>query len=222
MSEPLRIQQFSDVLCFFAYAGEIRFRKIEEDFGDQVVMSHHFINVYGDVRRRLEQAGKTPTQYGATVREVADRFPHVQVHPDIFRKNTPTSCLPCHLFLSAVRLLEQRGELPNGPAFGKLTWAMREAFFRDLVDVSRRNEQVALAERFSLPIDAITAVIDSGEAFAEVAHDLQVQQELKVPVSPALVLNEGRQLLNGNVGYRVIEANIRELLNTPVAEASWC
>jgi hypothetical protein len=37
-----------------------------------------------------------------------------------------------------------------------------------------------------------------------------------------LVLNEGRQLLNGNVGYRVIEANIRELLVSNVVEASWC
>ena len=50
---------------------------------------------------------------------------------------------------------------------------------------------------------------------------MQVQQDLKVPVSPALVLNEGRQLLNGNVGYRVIEANIRELLANSSVEASW-
>ena len=35
-------------------------------------------------------------------------------------------------------------------------------------------------------------------------------------------LNEGRQLLAGNVGYRVIEANIRELLDTPGDQQSWC
>jgi hypothetical protein len=34
--------------------------------------------------------------------------------------------------------------------------------------------------------------------------------------------NEGRQRLNGNVGYRVLEANIRELLNHPAGEQSWC
>jgi len=54
--------------------------------------------------------------------------------------NVPTSCIPCHLFLSAVKLLEERGELAEAPVFRKLTWAMREAFFRDLVDVSRRTE----------------------------------------------------------------------------------
>jgi predicted DsbA family dithiol-disulfide isomerase len=222
MSEPLRIQLFSDVLCVFAYVGDVRFQKIREDFGADVTIAHHFINIYGDVRRRIQASKKSSSEYGATAREIADRFPHVPVHPDIFRKNVPTSCIPCHVFLSAVRLLEDRKALPNGPAFDRLTWAMREAFFKDLVDVSRRGEQLALAERLSLPVDAIVAVIDSGEAFAELAHDMQLARDLHVPVSPALVLNEGRQLLNGNVGYRVIEANIRELLNHPEIEASWC
>ena len=43
-----------------------------------------------------------------------------------------------------------------------------------------------------------------------------------VSVSPTLIFNEGRQRLNGNVGYRVIEANIRELLHNPPEEQSWC
>jgi predicted DsbA family dithiol-disulfide isomerase len=213
---------FTDVLCFFCYAGDIRFQKIAEDFGDQVAVEHHFITIYGDVRRRLKRSGKSNSEYGASVREFADRFPHIEVHPDIFRKNIPTSCLPCHVFLTAVKLLEERQQLPQGPAFRQVTWAMREAFFRDLVDVSRRSEQLAIAERFSLPIDAIVALIDSGEAFAELAGDMFIQRELNVSVSPALVLNDGRQLLAGNVGYRVIEANIRELLNNKGVEASWC
>lgn len=41
--------------------------------------------------------------------------------------------------------------------------------------------------------------------------------------SPKFVLNEGRQKLNGNVGYAVIEANINELLRSPIAgAANWC
>ena len=41
-------------------------------------------------------------------------------------------------------------------------------------------------------------------------------------MSPTLSLNEDRQRLAGNVGYRVIEANVRELLEGPAPEGSWC
>jgi hypothetical protein len=38
-----------------------------------------------------------------------------------------------------------------------------------------------------------------------------------------MILNEGRQKLFGNVGYRIIEANIHELLREPNPDqASWC
>jgi hypothetical protein len=41
--------------------------------------------------------------------------------------------------------------------------------------------------------------------------------------SPTYILNNGRQKLFGNVGYGVIEANIMELIRSPVAgAASWC
>jgi hypothetical protein len=37
------------------------------------------------------------------------------------------------------------------------------------------------------------------------------------------LFNEGRQVLTGNVGYRVIEANVRELLRQPSDDqSSWC
>ena len=38
----------------------------------------------------------------------------------------------------------------------------------------------------------------------------------------AVLINEGRQKLYGNVGYRVIEANIEELLTDNTDRASWC
>jgi len=36
------------------------------------------------------------------------------------------------------------------------------------------------------------------------------------------LLNEGRQKLYGNVGYRIIEANVQEILHQPGNQASWC
>jgi predicted DsbA family dithiol-disulfide isomerase len=66
-------------------------------------------------------------------------------------------------------------------------------------------------------------VIDSGVAHADLEADHRDQQTLMVQGSPTYILNEGRQKLYGNVGYGVIEANIKELLHSPLAgAASWC
>jgi predicted DsbA family dithiol-disulfide isomerase len=71
-------------------------------------------------------------------------------------------------------------------------------------------------------IDLIQAQIDSGEAYALLSKDFDLVKEHTVTVSPTLIFNEGRQRLNGNVGYRDLEANIRELFNHPAGEQSWC
>ena len=82
--------------------------------------------------------------------------------------------------------------------------------------------QFEIAEELGLPIAAIQAQIDSGEAYAQLSKDFDLVKEHTVTVSPTLIFSEGRQRLNGNVGYRVIEANIRELLHNSPEEESWC
>ena len=82
--------------------------------------------------------------------------------------------------------------------------------------------QFKIAEELGIDITLIQAQIDSGEAYALLSKDFDLIKEHQVTVSPTLIFNEGRQRLNGNVGYRVIEANIRELLNNPTNEQSWC
>ena len=57
---------------------------------------------------------------------------------------------------------------------------------------------------------------------ASLSADLQNARELGIRGSPTWVLNEGRQILYGNVGYRILNANIEEMLKRPRSEASWC
>jgi predicted DsbA family dithiol-disulfide isomerase len=131
--------------------------------------------------------------------------------------------MSCHLFLHAIQLLEIKGIVePPDKVFEKAIWAFREAFFTKLANVSDRTVQFAIAEELNLPIAAIQAQVDSGEAYAQLSKDFDLVKDLTVSVSPTLIFNEGRQRLNGNVGYRVIEANIRELLHNPPDEQSWC
>ncbi len=53
--------------------------------------------------------------------------------------------------------------------------------------------------------------------------DTKDAESLGVKGSPTMILNQGRQKLFGNLGYRIIEANIEELLREPDPDqASWC
>ena len=73
-----------------------------------------------------------------------------------------------------------------------------------------------------LPIAGIEAKLSSGEALAEVCRDIELRDQLSIEGSPTYYLNQGRQKLYGNVGYRVVSANLRELIEQPGHQASWC
>ncbi|MGB2924441.1 MAG: DsbA family protein [Limnothrix sp.] len=226
MTEPIRISYFSDVLCVWAYIAQIRIDELLANFPEQISIDYHFLPVFGNAREKLENRWGDRgglKGYSNHVSEVAEKFDHITVNPDIWQVKTPTSSTSCHLFLHAIELLETKEIIPKSDAlFQKITWAFREAFFVNLADVSNRQVQFEIAGKLGLPIAAIQAQIDSGEAAALLSKDFDLIKEHAVSVSPTLIFNEGRQRLNGNVGYRVIEANIRELLNNPSTTQSWC
>lgn len=224
--EPVRIFYFSDVLCVWAYIAQIRMDELKANFEDRVAIAYHFVPVFGNAREKLENRWRDRgglKAYSDHVHEVVQKFDHVTVHPEIWVRVIPPSSTSCHLFLHAIQLLETKGILdPSDRNFKQAVWAFREAFFTRLADISDRKTQFELAETLGLPTAAIQAQIDSGAAYAQLSRDFDLVKEQTVTVSPTLIFNEGRQRLNGNVGYRVIEANIRELLNNPAGEQSWC
>ena len=224
--EPIRIFYFSDVLCIWAYIAQIRLNELENTFQDKIAIAYHFVPVFGNAREKLETRWRDRgglKGYSDHVQEVIQKFDHITVHPDIWKTVTPASSTSCHLFLQAIQLLEIKEIVPKSEKiFEKATWAFREAFFTQLADIGDRRMQFEIAESLGLPIAAIQAEINNGEAYALLSKDFDLVKEHTVTVSPTLIFNEGRQRLNGNVGYRVIEANIRELLHNPPDEQSWC
>jgi predicted DsbA family dithiol-disulfide isomerase len=122
--------------------------------------------------------------------------------------------------------MEQKQERESGSAisvFDKVMWAFRCAFFRDCRDIARWDVQCDLAEAHGVDINAIERNIHDGAAFASLATDYQDADKMRIEGSPSFVLNDGRQKLYGNVGFRIIEANIQELLRVPGGDqASWC
>jgi predicted DsbA family dithiol-disulfide isomerase len=96
-------------------------------------------------------------------------------------------------------------------------------FFRDCRDIARWDIQCELAEAVGVDINAIEKSIHEGTAFSRLSTDYQDADKMRIEGSPSFILNEGRQKLYGNVGFRIIEANIQELLRLPGGEqVSWC
>jgi predicted DsbA family dithiol-disulfide isomerase len=132
--------------------------------------------------------------------------------------------------LKSVHLLEHTGQIDKCSVpefhgrtlFEELCWRMRLAFFRDGRNIAYQRTQLELADSLGIAKDAILAKIENGEAHAALCRDSELQKEYFVQGSPTFLLNEGRQKLYGNIGYRVIEANVMELLEHPTDRASWC
>jgi len=231
--KPIRIDYFSDVLCSWAYTAQIRLDELEHNFGNKIDVHYHFMPVFGCTKRRIGEGWKDRGGYEAfnkTVRKVCREFPHVEVHPEVWIRNIPASSASCHHFLKAVQLLEHDGRITGASReahggrslFRAAIWRFREAFFKELRNVAERSCQLEIAEELGLPMDAILEQLDSGSAMAALCCDLELHEKYRIEGSPSYILNEGRQKLYGNVGYRVIEANVEELLRSPEGQTSWC
>ncbi|MCF6324595.1 MAG: disulfide bond formation protein DsbA [Gammaproteobacteria bacterium] len=232
-SKKVTILYFTDLLCVWAYIAQIRIEQLKIKFGSSIIIQDHFVSVFGAVELKMEKnwANKGGiSAYSKFVHEKALKFDHIEVHPDIWKKNTPTSSSSCHLILKAIQILESHNEIQassnsdhiDKSIFEVVAGELRLAFFRDLKDISNYKVQMEIIEKLGLPHQKIEEIIQRGFAFAALENDFQLKEEFGVSGSPSLVLNEGRQIIYGNVGYRVIEANIQELLSQSDNQASWC
>lgn len=229
----LHLSYVSDVLCVWAYVAEIRLEELRREFGKDVELEYRFIPIFGATRYRIGDGWAKRGGYagfGAHVRKVAAGFPQVSVSPAVWDDVAPTTCAMAHEMLCAVRLLEEAGAIDRArrdslggrTPFEHLIWKVRKGFFEQARDISDRSVLLDIAGEADLPVDAIESRIASGEAMAEVCRDVELRDQHKVEGSPTFILNQGRQKLYGNVGYRVISANLRELLDQPAHQASWC
>ena len=210
---------FSDILCIWSYVSEVRLEEVKAQFGDQVEISHRFCSVFGDTQHKIGDGWADRggfAAFAAHTQEVVERFEHLAVHSDIWVKTCPASSTPAHLMLKAVQRV-QPSQLD--PVLKRI----RRAFFVDCEDIGRWSVLESIVEGQGIEMDRLRGAIESGVAYADLEADQRGRTTLMVPGSPTYILNNGRQRLFGNVGYRVIEANIKELLHSPAAGfASWC
>jgi protein-disulfide isomerase-like protein with CxxC motif len=212
---------------------EVRLDEVRKEFGSSVELEYRFIPIFGATHHRIAEGRKNRGGYagfGEHVRKVAEDFPHVSVNERVWSEVAPTTSSTAHEMLCAARLLTNEGvvdstrrdSLSGRTLFEEATWQVRSAFFEHARDISDHDVLLDVLGQAGMPIAAIEAKLKSGEAMAEVCRDIELRDERKIEGSPTYYLNQGRQKLYGNVGYRVVSANLRELLEQPGHQASWC
>lgn len=219
MAKNIALTYYSDVLCVWAYISQARVDEVAVKFFDEVSIDYRFCSVFGDTAHKIGVGWAKRGGYEGFrnhLREAVSEFGHIKLHPEVWQRDRPASSTPAHLLIKAVQRVDER-------QCRAVLHELRLAFFERCLDISRRSVLMATLEVVGVSVNDVREAIDSGMAHADLEADRRDQQILMVQGSPTIILNEGRQKLYGNVGYGVIEANIMELLRSPVAgAASWC
>ena len=219
------ITYFSDVLCIWAYIAQLRVDELQRRFGDQIRIEPKCCSVFGATARKISTTWRDKGGYegfNQHLRHIGAQFPELTIRPDLWLEVRPASSTGAHLMVKAVELMEASEHCAPKSA-DQVMRALRRAFFEAGRDISSWAVQAAVVEETGLQVGMLEAKLRDGAAFAALACDLQDAEANRIQGSPSFVLNEGRQSLYGNVGFRVLEANIQELLRTPRADqASWC
>ena len=222
--DRVKISYFTDVLCVWAYVSQVRMDELRANFKGAVELDCRYFHVFGNVANKMDtvwkERGGLPA-YRRHVRDIVQKFGHVQLHEQTWETDVPKSSMPAHLFLCATRHMKSSSTCPPGSG-DRAAWALRDAFFRRGRDISQGKILFEIAELIGLPAAEIEDAIATGAAHAALAEDLEFARTQSIAASPTLLFNEGRQRLTGNVGYRIIEANIRELLEGTPGQLSWC
>lgn len=219
------VTYFSDALCIWAYVSQVRLDQLAAEYIDRITIEEKFCSVFPDARAKTAATWKDKGGYSAmnqNFQKMTTMFPHISVHEDVWTKVQPRTSSSVHLFLKAIQLLDEDAASTDLNST-KAIRQFRTAFFAEARDVSDWHVQGEIAEELRLDVDAIRDKIHSSEAAAALDADLKLADSLGVKGSPTFVMNDGRQMLFGNVGYKLIEANVEELYREQSGDAaSWC
>ncbi len=219
MNSPLVIDYYSDILCVWAWIAQRRIEELRQEWGERIELRHHYLDVFGDTATKMSQQWQDRGGYngfGQHVIESAAPYENAVVNAEIWRDARPATSANAHLILKAADLAYSPEE---SAAFAL---SLRRGFFIDNMDIGLLSVLMSLADGAGLDVDRLNNYIENGQAMAALLKDYQAAQKLALKGSPVWVMNSGRQTLFGNVGFRILNANIREILDHPASEVSWC
>jgi predicted DsbA family dithiol-disulfide isomerase len=219
MTQALVVDYYSDVLCVWAWIAQRRIDELNKKFGNKIQFSYYYVDIFGDVATKMETQWTAKGGYDgfeAHVKHSCDDHDSVVINSKVWNTIKPTTSANAHLVLKAI-------ELNFGKSAGiDMALAIRKGFFESAIDISNLECLYQLIESSGLEAEQVKASVNGGQAIAALMSDYQQATKNAIKGSPSYVIDGGRQTLYGNVGYRVLSANIEELLKNPTNEASWC
>lgn len=219
MNAPVQIKYYSDLLCVWAWIAQKRIDELNNTLGDKIDIHYHYLDIFGDTQAKMDKQWQSKGHFGGFSEHVIDSakpYPDAVVSSDIWSKIRPSTSANSHLVLKAIELnygMSKSAEMAR---------IFREAFFINAQDISDISLLLSLAEENGIDMTLITESINKGKAIAALMNDYQSAKQLSLKGSPTYIIDGGRQTLYGNVGYRVLLANIEEQIKKPNNEASWC
>lgn len=215
----LTIDYYSDILCVWAWIAQKRIDELEKAFAGRIEIRHRYMDVFGDVQGKMDRQWRERgglQAFAEHVHHSASAYETAPVHPDLWHKVKPSTSANAHAYIRALALA--MGE----PAAKRFALRLREAFFIEAIDISDMRALHRLAAAADLDPEPVHELLNSGDALAALLSDYRDAGERNLKGSPSYIMNDERQTLYGNVGYRVLSANVEELLRNVQHEASWC
>ncbi len=219
MQTTIVIDYYTDILCVWAWIAQRRIDELTEHFGEKIELRYLYMDVFGDTATKMQNQWASKGSYQGFAKHVqqsAASFESAPVNAAIWNDTRPATSANAHMVLKAVESAYGR------QASIDLALQIRKAFFIDAKDIGDLDLLCGLVKDSKLDTAPINQSINSGKAMALLMGDYQQAKQQNIKGSPSYVMDNGRQTLYGNVGYRVLQANIEELLKNPSDEASWC
>ena len=160
MSDPVRLDVFSDYLCPWCYNAAVRLHDVEREYGDRLRIHWRTFPLIPD--RQPGRRATEKTREGR--RRVSAEEPRALFAPPDLDSALPASSVPA---LTAAKCAEGQGE----GAFARFHSRLFVAHFHDNLDISRPEVLWNVARECGLDVERLQADYAKGDAYQAVLHD---------------------------------------------------
>jgi predicted DsbA family dithiol-disulfide isomerase len=219
VSKLLTIDYYTDILCVWAWIAQQRIDELNHNFNNQILIKHHYLDIFGNTEEKMQRQWSQKESFEGFAKHVIESsapYEKASVNADVWTKTRPSTSANAHLVLKAISLCY------DDQTSVKMALVFRQAFFVNAIDISNISQLYDIIQQHNLDMHQIKQKLIDGKAMAALMVDYQSAKQLNLKGSPTYIIDNGRQTLYGNVGYRVLHANIEEQLKNPANEASWC